>query len=317
MSDELGQRWPTLTDRVLRKAGWYPGRSVPTATWESILRERGGFEFHEAARRFLSEFGGLVTHGWPPGPVTAQSPFRLDPLTAEWDNETFAGLSEAAGTYLCPVGQADSGGSYVGVAANGAVYIGKENVELLANTADKALEKLVESRRTTASVPCLPAGPQPVQSHGSPQEEVADTRQRWSEKTERVLRAHGWYPGRSVPTATWESILQEHDGFEIHEAAQRFLSEFGGVGIPHPEPGKTRAWMVFHLDPLLARWDHEIFEDLGEQAGAYLYPVGMAAQGNQYLGMASNGAVYIGMDSVELLADTSDKALEKLIERIR
>ncbi|MGW3953409.1 hypothetical protein ACWEKM_21405 [Streptomyces sp. NPDC004752] len=30
---------------------------------EAVLLERGGFVAHEAARRFLAEFGGLVTYG--------------------------------------------------------------------------------------------------------------------------------------------------------------------------------------------------------------------------------------------------------------
>jgi hypothetical protein len=51
-----------------------------------------------------------------------------------------------------------------------------------------------------------------------------------------------------------------------------------------------------------------------EQAGTYLYPIGDASRGNFYLTMAANGAVYHGMDDVRFLADTGDKALEKLIE---
>lgn len=53
-----------------------------------------------------------------------------------------------------------------------------------------------------------------------------------------------------------------------------------------------------------------------EQA-AELYPIGSADRRNSYLGIAPNGAVYIGMDSVTLLAETSDRALEKLVEGIR
>lgn len=67
MSSEQSQGWSQETERVLRRAGWQPCRSVRTDTWEHILRERGGFVAHEAARRFLAEFGGLVTYGWPAG----------------------------------------------------------------------------------------------------------------------------------------------------------------------------------------------------------------------------------------------------------
>ncbi len=73
----------------------------------------------------------------------------------------------------------------------------------------------------------------------------------------------------------------------------------------------------FRLDPLVARWDFEIFEVLSEEVGTYLCPVGDAFRGNQYLGMAESGALYAGMDSAELLADDADEALDKLIRGIR
>ncbi|WP_103503551.1 SUKH-3 domain-containing protein [Streptomyces sp. SM12] len=57
---EPGMRWSREADWMLRKSGWFPGRSVPTAEWKRVLRESDeGFEMHEAAQRFLTEFGGL------------------------------------------------------------------------------------------------------------------------------------------------------------------------------------------------------------------------------------------------------------------
>ncbi|MCL7424174.1 SUKH-3 domain-containing protein [Streptomyces sp. YS415] len=141
--------------------------------------------------------------------------------------------------------------------------------------------------------------------------------QRWSEETDRVLRGAGWYPGRSVSTVEWENTLSEHGGFEIHEAARRFLAEFGGLESKERGPGKTMARMGFTLDPTLAEWDDEIFDVLSEEAGTDLYPIGEADRRNLYLGIAPNGAVYVGMDSVTLLAETADEALEKLVEGIR
>ncbi|MGV9880534.1 SUKH-3 domain-containing protein [Streptomyces sp. NPDC003006] len=140
---------------------------------------------------------------------------------------------------------------------------------------------------------------------------------RWSAETDRVLRAAGWHPGRTVPTAEWERVLREHGGFEIHAAARLFLAEFGGLACEERGPGRTMARMGFRLDPLAAEWDDEIFDVLSEEAGAYLYPVGEADRRNSYLGIAPDGKVYIGMDSVTLLADTGEEALEKLIEGIR
>ncbi|MWA13130.1 SUKH-3 domain-containing protein [Streptomyces sp. BA2] len=313
MSSQIQPRWSALTDSVLRKDKWLPGRSVPTDTWEHILREHGGFEMHDAARQFLTEFGGLVNDGWPSGPVTARTPFRLDPLTAEWDHGTFAQLSARAGTYLYPVGQANRRTSYLGMDPNGAIYIGKDSIHLVADTADEALEKLVETRCTDIPLPLTPTDPVPARSPESHQEPDADARQRWSPQAARVLCEAGWRSGRSVPTATWEYILREEGGFEIHEAARLFLAEFGGLAVDR-ESDRTTGWRDFRLNPLLARWDLEIFEELSEEAGTYLYPLGMADRRNFYLGMAEDGTVYVGMDYLNLLADTGDKALEKLIE---
>ena len=66
VSNTGARSWSSPTEEVLRRAGWRRGgRSVPTDSWEAILGERGSFVAHDAARRFLSEFGGLVTYGWP------------------------------------------------------------------------------------------------------------------------------------------------------------------------------------------------------------------------------------------------------------
>ncbi|MBC2908239.1 SUKH-3 domain-containing protein [Streptomyces cupreus] len=141
--------------------------------------------------------------------------------------------------------------------------------------------------------------------------------QRWSAETDRVLRRAGWYPCRSVSTAEWESTLLERGGFEIHEAARRFLAEFGGLESAERGPGQTMARMGFTLDPTVAEWEDEIFDVLSEEAGTDLYPIGAADRRNVYLGIAPTGAVYVGMDSVTLLAETPDGALEKLVEGIR
>ncbi|MDJ0340360.1 SUKH-3 domain-containing protein [Streptomyces sp. H10-C2] len=319
MTDELRPvGWSDLTFRVLRYAAWSKGRSVPVAKWEDLLRARGGFEMHEAARRFLAEFGGLRTDEWTPGPMMPQSPFRFDPSTAAGESETFARLSAEAGTYLYPIGQADSGDSYLGMAANGAVYIGKESVELLADTAYEAMEKLVMERRTDAPLPFVPAGDHLVLPHSPDHELSAEIGTRWSAETDRVLRMAGWRPGRSVSTEEWERVLHESDeDFTIHEAARRFLTEFGGLEINQKGPGRTMHRSPFRLDPLVAKWDFELIDLQSEEVGTYLYPLGDSSNGNFYLTMAANGAVYMGLDYVNLLADTADEALEKLIVGIR
>ncbi|MGW7076864.1 SUKH-3 domain-containing protein [Streptomyces sp. NPDC054866] len=308
--DALHTRWSPLTKRVLRSCGWHPGRRVPTSGWEDALRELG-CEVHDAARVFLAEFGGLRTDEWTPGPIMPQSPFRFDPLTA-------SGKSREAYAGLTPVGEVDGGESLLGIAADGTVRIVSDGVEHLADSGYEALEKLVMERRTDAPLPFVPAGDDLVLPHSPEHDLSAEIGRRWSAETDRVLRLAGWYPGRSVSTETWERTLHEADeDFEMHEAARNFLREFGGLEINQKGPGRTAPRSPFRLDPLVAKWDCEIFDDLGEQAGVYLYPIGDTGRGVTYLGMAADGAVHVGMDSVQFIAENGDRALEKLIEGVR
>ncbi|MFG3716438.1 SUKH-3 domain-containing protein [Streptomyces massasporeus] len=311
--------WSPQAEEVLRRASWRPSRSVPTGTWESFLRERGTFVANDAARRFLSEFGGLVTYGWPADSIATSSAIRFDPLRAHWQDERFAKASREAGASLYPVGTADEGGSFVGITEDGALHLVRDRVELLASTTDQALDRLVgvQGAQSALWVPAAPAPEHPFWKRLHTMETGADAGTRWPEETDRILRAGGWFPGRSVPTGTWEDILLQTGEAEMHDAARRFLSEFGAVRAPYREPWDSMPWMEFSLDPLLAFWDAEIIDDLAEQAGVDLYPIGVRDRGNQYLAMAEAGSVHAGMDSVWLLAPTPDEALQRLTSRIR
>ncbi|MFF7791939.1 SUKH-3 domain-containing protein [Streptomyces sp. NPDC007991] len=269
VSDGHTRRWSPQTEEVLSRAGWRPGRSVPTGTWESILRERGSFVAHEAARRFLSEFGALVTYGWPADTITTSSAIRFDPLKAGWQDERFAGASREAGASLYPVGTADEGAGFLGITEAGALHLVRDRVELLAGTTDRALDRLVEAQaaRSALWTPGEPTAEHPFWRRLHTVETGPDAGARWPEETDRVLRVGGWFPGRSVPTQTWESILLQTGEFEIHDAARRFLAEFGAVGVSYREPWDSMPWMEFSLDPLLAIWDGEIIDDLAERAG--------------------------------------------------
>ncbi|MFG3100261.1 SUKH-3 domain-containing protein [Streptomyces sp. NPDC048182] len=311
--DEIPTEWSPLTCQVLRSAGWYPGRAVPVDGWRRALEESHGLHMHEAAASFLAEFGGLATDTWTPGPVMPQSTFRFDPCVAA------AQLSQAAGAGLCPIGQADSGASYLGMAVDGSVHVGDTSgSELLASGAHAALERLVMDRLTEAPLPFVPAGdhlelPAEFEATTGP-----DGVRRWSPATERVLRSAGWRPGRSVSVDNWEKVLREaDDGYVMHEAARRFLAEFGGLEVFEKGPGVNAGRASFRLDPALAKWDYEIIESLGEEVEVSLYPLGDLWQGNFYLAMAENGTVYFGMDDAEWLAQSPDEALDRLIRGIR
>ncbi|MFE9772399.1 SUKH-3 domain-containing protein [Streptomyces sp. NPDC005931] len=319
MSDEPARGWSQQTEQVLRRAGWWPDRSVPTDTWETVLRERGGFTAHDAARAFLAEFGGLVTYGWPADSITTSSAVRFDPLQAAWQDERFATAGREAETSLCPVGTADEGTSVLGMSENGVLHLVRDHAEPLGTTTERALDRLVEAQRARSALwtPGTPPEEHPFWRRLDTPRPGPDAGPCRPEETDRVLRAGGWFPGRSVATDTWESILLQTGEFELHEAARRFLAEFGALGVPHRDPWHSMPWREFSLDPLAAMWDAEIIDDLAEQADTELYPIGTCDRRNQYLAMAPDGAVYTGMDSVDLLAPTPDEALRRLTTRIR
>ncbi|MFD6691145.1 SUKH-3 domain-containing protein [Streptomyces bacillaris] len=137
--------------------------------------------------------------------------------------------------------------------------------------------------------------------------------ERWSTKTERALREAGWAPQRRVPTAGWEQTLKESDGFEAHEKARTFLAEFGGLSFGLSGSGISMVLGPFSINPLAAQWEGEIYEDMSEEAGVNLFPIGEMDRGNLFLGMAEDGSVFRGRDSVEFFADSGEQALDKLI----
>ncbi|WP_399888138.1 SUKH-3 domain-containing protein [Streptomyces sp. BBFR51] len=299
--------WSPGTEDVLRRAGWQPGRAVPTETWEAVVRERGPYETHDAARRFLAEFGGLTTYGWPADSINTSSAICFDPMRAAWQDERFARAGREAGAALYPVGTADEGTGLLGIGEDGALYLIRDGAERLGG-----LDRLVQAQGTRSALwsPAEPTGENAFWRQLRALEGESDT--------DRVLRAGGWFPDRSVPTGTWEAVLLQTGEFEMHDAARHFLAEFGALGVPHPDSKGSTPWMEFSLDPLLALWDAEIIDDLAEQAGGVdLYPLGMRDRGNQYLAMASDGSVFAGMDSVWLLAPAPDEALTLLTTPLR
>ncbi|MEU5098051.1 SUKH-3 domain-containing protein [Streptomyces sp. NPDC020996] len=311
-----GRGWSPRTEGLLRRVGWCPGRSVPTATWEAVLSERGSFVAHDAARRFLSEYGGLVTYGWPADTTVTSSAVRFDPLAAAWQDERFVWASREAGASLYPVGTADEGASFLGITEDESLCLVRDRVEPVGSGFDQALDRLValQSAHSALWKPDAPVVSSPFWRRLDMVETGADAGRRWPEETDRVLRAGGWYPGRSIPTETWESLLLQTGEFEMHDAARRFLAEFGAVSMPYRDVSAPMRWAEFQLDPLLALFDAEIIDDLAEQAGDdSLYPLGMRDRGNQYLAMAADGTVYAGMDSVWVLAPTPDEAVRKLV----
>ncbi|MEU5902426.1 SUKH-3 domain-containing protein [Streptomyces venezuelae] len=131
------------------------------------------------------------------------------------------------------------------------------------------------------------------------------------QETQEALRNAGWEVGRRVDTSEWRTRLAK-GGFTIHETAERFLSEFGGLSVPHGGNGISRAKEAFEFDPLLALGEDDRFSEWGELIGKVIAPIGELAQGRYFLGIDEDGAIYlvadwlaqfgVGVNGVESLA---------------
>ena len=101
------------TYKILRLAGWYPGRKVDIQAIKDVFKERD-IEMFESAENFLSEFSMIETHFHLPN-GDAET-FHFNPLMAIgdcFDKEYFDDLeeqfSELIGEPLVPIGEADRG----------------------------------------------------------------------------------------------------------------------------------------------------------------------------------------------------------------
>jgi hypothetical protein len=77
----------------------------------------------------------------------------------------------------------------------------------------------------------------------------------FSGEVERRLVAAGWRPGRRVNIAKWRELLEVSDFVPMHDAAEEFLTECGGLIFCHMGTGITRAREPFELDPRCAAWE--------------------------------------------------------------
>jgi hypothetical protein len=134
---------------------------------------------------------------------------------------------------------------------------------------------------------------------------------RFSEETERVLRSAGWQPQRRVDTAPWRPQL-ESCGFHMHEAAENFLSEFGGLVVDVSGPGISRARVPFELDPVLADGEDDRFSEWSEDIGSSLFPIGELDHGRFFLGLDEVGYIYLVADWIARFG-LVEEALERLV----
>lgn len=122
----------------------------------------------------------------------------------------------------------------------------------------------------------------------------------FSVEAERVLRAAGWRPGRRVDTAAWRALLEE-DGFRVHDAAERFLAEFGGLIVEDNSVSGyfMRRAQPFGFDPASVSGEADRFAEWGACVGRSLCGVGELVRDHALaglLGIDEDGAIYFVAD---------------------
>jgi hypothetical protein len=114
----------------------------------------------------------------------------------------------------------------------------------------------------------------------------------WPPEAREVLEASGWRPGRKVDTGRWRSMF-ETVGLAMHDAAEAFLQEFGGLTVNVSGPGISCARTPFELDPELAWGEDDRFAGWGESIGHRLFPLGELDHGRFFLGIDEVGVIYL------------------------
>ncbi|MFD7097064.1 SUKH-3 domain-containing protein [Streptomyces xanthophaeus] len=126
-----------------------------------------------------------------------------------------------------------------------------------------------------------------------------------------VLEASGWTPGRRVDTAGWRSMF-ESVGIVMHDAAETFLQEFGGLTVNVGGPGISRAREPFELDPELAWGEDDRFSERSNELGRELFPLGDLDHGRFLLGIDEGKEIYL-VDTWVASFGAMPHALENLI----
>jgi hypothetical protein len=140
-------RFTAETERVLRAAGWSPGRQVPEEQVREWAQQLGdGFALSEPAATALREFGGLDVDQSGPGEAWARERFELDPALAVGEEDRFQLYTDEYGMALYPLGEAYGSYYFLAIDPAGRTYLVMDDIKLIADSFDEALESLVHGR---------------------------------------------------------------------------------------------------------------------------------------------------------------------------
>jgi hypothetical protein len=149
MNGEDRTSFSKTVDEVLRKAGWFPGRSVDTTVdgWIEKLDGPGGFQIFPAARHALRTFGDLEVRQDGPGIDHARQSFEIDPTSALGDGDLFDMWAQRLGARLYPLGEAGPVADYLAIDENGRVFLLTDALLLVGMNIKEALERLILGKK--------------------------------------------------------------------------------------------------------------------------------------------------------------------------
>lgn len=138
-------RFSAKAQETLMLVGWFPGRRVQhsVALWKEALLRSDGFTMFASAEKALLEFGGLKSLEQGPGVTCSREPFEINPTLAIYEADRFEAFSALVNTQLYPLGEAVGSMCFLAIGEDGRVYMLMENIRLLANNIDEAMESLL------------------------------------------------------------------------------------------------------------------------------------------------------------------------------
>lgn len=134
------------TQKILLAAGWQPDQDwrQTVEQWDIALQMSDGWEMFPAAAQALLKFGPLCVEQYAAGITRARETFELCPLLAMYDRERFEAYEEEAHTKLYPLGEYTGRRGQLAIGANGRVFGIIDDLYLVGEDIDDALNNLVE-----------------------------------------------------------------------------------------------------------------------------------------------------------------------------
>ncbi len=129
-----------------------------------------------------------------------------------------------------------------------------------------------------------------------------------TEKSQRILRASGWYPGRRVSLEPYESAIRRPDG-SIDPAAGAFLAEFGGLHIQH---AGYRDYI--HFDPVDAADCMDVAPVYEEVAGQPLTVVGFSCGHTTLMLITPTGRLYGLLEDLRDYGEPAEEGLNNFFD---